>query len=237
MRFLVLQNDALVPPGNLAVAASHFGHDLEVIHLFEGEEIPDVSAFDGVVILGGGMGSYEEDAYPYLVSEKEFVSEAVRRAVPVLGLCLGGQMLADVLGGRAYLSDEPEVGFMQLEPTVTGDPAMDALTSGRVWTLHQDTFDVPEGATVTARSDRFVHAFRFGTALGVQSHPDVTHEIVLDWLEHPAVGQLFGHAGVDGHAVAAQMAESYDEVTDLAFAFFGAWFDEAEPPIDTTPVI
>jgi GMP synthase-like glutamine amidotransferase len=228
MRFLVLQNDSAVPPGNLAVAASHFGHGLDVVRLFDQEVIPDVVDHDGIVLLGGGMGSYDQDAHPYLIAEKSFVADAVGSGVSVLGICLGCQILADALGGRAYHSGAPEAEFTTAQSTVSGDAAMDAYTSGRVLAFHKDTFDVPAGATITAVSAMYVQAFRFDSALAVQGHPDLTYETLLHWLEYPEVGDMFAQAGVESSLVVAQFADATDEVAELALAFFGAWFAEVQ---------
>jgi len=228
MRFLVLQNDPVAPPGNFTVAAAHYGHTVEVVRLFDGGDIPQANDFDGVVLLGGGMGSYDEDSYPYLAVEKVFAAEAVAAGVPVLGICLGSQMLADALGGRAYRADKPEAAFTTLTATIEGDAVIDALTAGPVLALHQDTFDVPEGATVAASSSRFVHAFRLDSALAIQSHPEVTHEILLDWLTDPAVGALFELAGVDADGIVEAVADAEAAATELPLAVFGAWFSEVD---------
>jgi GMP synthase (glutamine-hydrolysing) len=236
MRFLVLQNDAVVPLGNFGMAASHHGHAVYVVSLFDGEQIPDVAGFDGVVLLGGGMGSYDEESHPYLVDEKSFVADVVERGVPVLGICLGCQLLADALGGRAYHSGAPEVEFKKLTATVVGDRVMDALVSGRVLSLHEDTFDVPEGATVTATSDRFTHAFRHGSALAVQSHPEVTPATLCEWTRDPSVGIIAEQAGVNQEDLVAEVSGAEAEIEATALAFFGAWFDEVEERTSGSPL-
>lgn len=228
MRFLALQNDLVAPCGNFAVAAAHFGHTVEVVRLFEGRSIPTVEGFDGVVILGGGMGSYDDDSYPYIAAEKAFSVDAVQAGVPLLGICLGSQILADAMGGRAYRADTPEAAFTKLSPTVEGDATVKALTAGRVLALHEDTFDLPVGATVTATSDRFVHAFRYESALAIQSHPEITPEILRGWLADPAVGALFGLAGVAADGILDAVVDAEVASRELALSFFGAWFDEVD---------
>lgn len=136
--------------------------------------------------------------------------------------------------GALCRSDAPEVEFMNLTVTVYGDRAMDALTSGRVLSLHEDTFDVPQRAIVTATSKRFVHGFRFGSSLAVQSHPEVTPEILLEWIKDPAVGRIAAQAGVDPDRLATEVGSARGELEATAIAFFGAWFDEVDEHIART---
>ena len=228
MNILVLVNDVIVPPGRLVDEAEKHGHDLVIVNMFAVEPIPERSTFDAVVSLGGSMGAYDTEAYGYLDAEKAFLADMVKAKVPVLGLCLGSQLLADALGGSAYLADRPEVVFETLAVLVENDPLADALGSGRVVMFHQDTWAAPEGATVSVSSSRFDQMFRFGTAVAVQPHPEVTQEDLAAWAADPRDLAIIHAAGVDPDELIAEVAAADSEIDRVAARFFRAWFEEAE---------
>jgi GMP synthase-like glutamine amidotransferase len=228
MRLLILVNDASVPPGRLLGEAIRYGHTVELVRLYDGEQFPDFGSFDAVVALGGEMGAYDVTEFPFLVDEKLFLASMVERGVPVLGLCLGGQLLADALGGEAFLANRPEVGFEKVDLLVEGDPVAEALSSGKMVTFHRDTWTMPPGATLIARSQRFNQAFRFGTAVAVQPHPEVTQTWFLTWATSGGGPELIEQAGTDREKLMAEVASSETDMERAAEAFFGAWFAEAE---------
>ena len=228
MRILTVFHDPLVPAGRFATEASAAGHELLEVHLEAGDELPDRSAFDAVVVLGGTMGAYDIDLYPFLIREKEFLASTTRAGVPVLGICLGGQLLADALGGRVFLADRPEVAFKRLEVLVPDDALAAALGSGRVVTFHQDTWDPPPGSTLTCVSDRFDQMFRYRNAVAVQAHPEVTQEDLTAWIVEAGHNGLMARAGVAVDPLAQEVVSAADEIEEVARRFFSAWFAEAE---------
>lgn len=228
MRLLVLVNDTGVPPGRLMTEAIRYGHIVELVRLCDGDEIPDEGLFDAVVSLGGEMGAYDTDAFPYLSGEKRFLAAVVEQGVPTLGLCLGGQLLADALGGEAFLADKPEVVFEPVELLVDDDPVAAALASGKTVMFHQDTWTSPPGATLIGRTKRFDQAFRLGTAVGVQPHPEVTQPVFLTWATEGRGPEVIERAGTDLDELVADVTRSEDQMARTARAFFGAWFAEAE---------
>jgi len=106
--------------GRLAERLEHAGMEWEEIPIIDGDPIPPADEVDVLVMTGGRMGAYETEAYPYLADEMALARELVERDVPVLGICLGSQLLAAALGGRAYLADRPEVGAVPVELTDAG---------------------------------------------------------------------------------------------------------------------
>ncbi|MDA2979097.1 MAG: type 1 glutamine amidotransferase [Actinomycetota bacterium] len=228
MRILVLQNDVEVPIGRLEDSASAAGHEIVLVALFAGDRLLPFEEFDAIVILGGGMGAYDESIFPFLAEEKRFLTEAVAAGVPTLGLCLGGQLLADALGGSAYLAQRPEIEFTRVMPRVADDLLADTLTSARTLLFHRDTFDLPDGATLIASSARYPQAFRFGSAVAVQPHPEVTGKVAADWIDDPTQKVDLDRAGASAADLKAEIHAAEPEMSRLASSFFAAWFSEAE---------
>ena len=227
MRLTVLRNDAMVPPGHLARVAAERGVHIDLVALDAGDPLPDVESVEAVAVLGGEMGAYDVERYPYLAREKQFLREAVDAGVPVLGLCLGCQLLADALGGEAFLAPRPEVVLAPVR-AVVDDPVVGVIAERPALAMHRDTWTVPEGGTLIAVSDTYNQAFRFGTALGVQPHPEVESEVLADWLDHPESALLVEQAGADVDAVRSDFDTAGDELVAAADAFFDAWLSEAK---------
>ncbi|MDX1689384.1 MAG: type 1 glutamine amidotransferase [Acidimicrobiia bacterium] len=227
MRVLILQHGDDITPGHLDAVLDEVEADRVAVHLHRGDRLPGPDGWDAVVVLGGEMGAYDEDDHPWLVDEKRFLAEVVDRDVPTLGICLGAQLLADALGGRAHLGEEgPEIGVVEVERTPGGfeDPVVRHLDRPTVvW--HQDTFEVPPGATVLARTDRYPHAFRRGSALAIQAHPEADPDMVADWIEHVGPERLRDQ-GVDPGALRSAVAEVAVAQEAMARDLFRAWVAE-----------
>ena len=221
---LVIENDARDPVGILGDAIAARGIATEIVRPHSGDTIPDPTEFAALVVLGGSQGAYEADIHPYLDDEMGAIRTAVAAGLPVLGICLGSQLIAHALGGRAYLAPTPEAGVIAPTITLAGkhDP-MAELIAKPVLTFHQDTFDVPANAPVIARSDRYVQAFRCGSALAIQPHPEVRIDDVEHWVETSTIPT---RAGADGQELVATMRRTVEE--NDAIALFDAWLDEID---------
>ncbi|MCC8986697.1 MAG: glutamine amidotransferase [Candidatus Contendobacter sp.] len=151
----------------------------------------DPLADDLWIVLGGPIGVYEQDAYPFLADELQRLRARLEAGRPTLGICLGCQLIAEALGGRVYPGHGKEIGWKPLTLTAAGlDSPLAAFADGTpVLHWHGDTFDLPEGATLLASSDLYPHqAFSWGNhALALQFHMETTARGLERW--------LIGHAG------------------------------------------
>ncbi len=152
-----------------------------------GQPLPDHDEVAGAVVMGGPMGVEETDRHPELASEREWLAEALRRDMPVLGICLGAQLLARALGTEVRPGEGPELGFAPVEILDPDDPVIGGLApDATVLHWHHDVFDLPAGAVHLARSTRTeVQAFRTGNAWGVLFHPEADYALVEAWLAAP----------------------------------------------------
>jgi GMP synthase (glutamine-hydrolysing) len=183
---LFVQNDLKVPAGI-------YGEQLFALHIahsfwrpYGGEKIPDPTCLAGVIILGGYMGVHDTEQYSFLRQVKSFIGDMVARQTPLLGICLGAQLLADVLGAPVATACRGERGVQSI--TLTGSGRSDPLFAGipekfAAFEWHNDSFDIPPGALHLAASAQCRgQAFRFGScAYGVQFHPEVDAPLVAAW--------------------------------------------------------
>jgi GMP synthase-like glutamine amidotransferase len=192
VRIHYLQNDPLVGPGSIEEWANEKGYPISFTRVYEETGFPSVHDFDLLVVLGGTMGAYEEEAFPWLSSEKRFIREAVQREKLVLGICLGVQLLAEALGSRAYPHVHKEIGWWPIE--LTEEAANFPLFKGLPATFtafqwHGDTFDLPEGAVRLASSKACMNqAMGYGErVVGLQFHPESTNEgigVLVEYCSH-----------------------------------------------------
>jgi GMP synthase (glutamine-hydrolysing) len=166
------------------------GSGVEVIEhrALTGSALPAVESVSGVAVFGGSMNVDMTDRYPFLREERAFVREAVDTGVPVLGICLGAQMLARAMDRDVYPAGIRELAFnvLHLTPEAAGDPLMSVFRDGdMVFHWHEDTFDPPEGATILGTGDEVhLQAFRIGDlAWGLQFHFEIDRAELEIWLE------------------------------------------------------
>lgn len=179
-----------------------------------GQPLPAHDEVAGAVVMGGPMGVDEVELHPELGHEREWLAEAVRREMPVLGICLGAQLLARALGATVRRGEAPEIGFAPVEILDAEDPVLGALaprTTVLHW--HGDVLDLPEGATHLARSQKTeVQAFRHRSAWGVLFHPEADLALLEAWLAVPEmvheVTRALGDKGAAVLPVDAEAAEA-----------------------------
>ena len=192
MRLLYLQHDPLDGPGTLLDWAESRGHTTFRCLICEGEPLPSIDSFDLLVSLGGPMGAYEEAKHPWLELEKRYLREAFASGKKILGLCLGTQMIAEALGGKAFRHSCKEFGWQPIDPTPAGlewfswDKGKGSFLAFQ-W--HGDTYTLPPGAIQLARNTACEQqAFAIGNlVLGLQFHLEWTEAMMRKALAEPGV--------------------------------------------------
>jgi GMP synthase (glutamine-hydrolysing) len=180
MRLLVLQHCPVTPVGLVGERAVERGADLVTLFPHEGEALPaTVGPFDGLIVLGGPMHAGDDANYPAFAPILSLIRECRQRETPVLGLCLGAQLIARAFGQEVYRFGGLEVGYpsVYLTPAGERDPLFRGLArEQRVMQMHEDSFDLPEEAALLVRNDTCeTQAFRIGPSIyGIQAHPEVT---------------------------------------------------------------
>jgi GMP synthase (glutamine-hydrolysing) len=189
------------------------GLDVHTVKPLAGQALPDHDAVAGAVVMGGPMNVDEVGLHPELATEREWLAEAHRKDLPVLGICLGAQLLARALGAAVRPGERPELGYAPVEILGSEDPILGALApSTTVLHWHRDVFDLPEGADHLARSTQTeVQAFRHGNAWGVLFHPESDFALLEAWLAVPEMVREARKAlGDNGAAALPKEAEAAD---------------------------
>lgn len=183
MRISSLLHEPFEDTGYIRIRAKERGHPFSEIRLYLGEDLPPADDFDLLVVMGGSMNIYEEVKYPWLSEEKKFIRELIDSGGAVLGICLGAQLVASVLGARVTKNKYMEIGWFEVQKTAE---ARDVEICSRIperftaFQWHGDTFDIPEGAVRLFRNEACENqAFLYGDRiLGLQFHPEVERETV-----------------------------------------------------------
>lgn len=158
--------------------------EIAFTRFYAGDPFPDISSMDGLIIMGGPMSIHDEEEFPWLRSEKTHIRTIIDAQKPVIGICLGAQLLAHVLGARVYKNKEKEIGWF---PVQTHTPNILQLPQEfMAFHWHGETFDIPEGASLLASTDACQNQiFQWGThVIGLQCHLEATPETVEKLLKH-----------------------------------------------------
>ena len=189
LRIHCLQHVPFEGPTSIGDWIGARGHRLTTTHLYRGEVLPPLEAVDWILVMGGPMNIYEDRLHPWLRAEKNFLTSALAAGKTILGVCLGAQLLADVLGAKVNPNAEKEIGWLPI--SIRAGTGADRFFPGApreltVFHWHGDTFDLPPGAGWLASSEGCAHqAFAFGErVVGLQFHIETTPSSVAALIEH-----------------------------------------------------
>jgi GMP synthase (glutamine-hydrolysing) len=189
------------------------GVELREVEALAGDLLPAHEEIDGVVAMGGPMNVDDIRRHPELEAEREWLAGAVDRQIPVLGICLGAQLLARALGAEVRPGKRPEIGFASVQVKDRNDPVLGALApEATVLHWHGDVFDLPKGARSLASSAVTEHqAFRYGNAWGVLFHPEADTAMVEAWMKVPDMVMEAGRAiGLGASGLLPSQAEDLE---------------------------
>jgi len=222
MRILVLQHVPFEGPAAIADWAAHKGHSITSTALYDGAPLPVLSEFDWLVIMGGPMGIYDEDRHPWLTGEKTFLRAAIDEGKTVVGVCLGAQLIANVLGARVFPNPDKEIGWFPVELTSFGreaEPFGFLPERFDVFHWHGDTFDLPAGSLHLARSEACRNqAFLYdGRVLGLQFHMESTARSVRDIVANCAAEIVSGRYIQSAERMLAAAEGDYRRINQALF--------------------
>ena len=207
-KLLVCQHVPYEPLGTLDPKLRESGFRLRYVNFGRDPHAqPNLDGYDGLVVLGGPMNVDEVERHPHLATEVDLLTRAMDRNLPVLGICLGAQLIAKALGAGVRPAEQKEIGWHDVALTEAGkaDPLLGHLDERhRLFQWHRDVFDLPPGAVHLATSERCAYqAFRIGTNVyGFQFHLEVDEPLIERWLRVPAhlaeIAALGGETELDG---------------------------------------
>jgi len=195
---------------------------------------PHLDGYHGLVVLGGPMSVNDSDRLPHLKTEMHLIEDAMKRSLPVLGICLGAQLIAKALGANVYANKEKEIGWYDVSITAQAPDDlvfMHFRETEKIFQWHGDTFDIPHGASHLATSRACVNqAFRYGSNVyGLQFHLEVDEPMVHRWLKVPEnrdeIARLNGNISADGiEGETPRHIRRLHELSDRAFGGFISLF-------------
>ena len=232
MRVLAIVHEDHAGPGVFGEAIRERGDTLTEWMVPTASEPPDdPRGYDAVLVLGGAMNVDEGEAHPWLDAERKLLGELVERQVPLVGLCLGGQMVAQAAGAVPRRGPRPEIGWHTVELTEAGreDPLLGPLgPSFEAFQWHSYEFPLPPGAVELARSEVCLQAARIGEAAwAIQFHPEVTEADALHWTADYESDPDAVRIGVDPTALALEIEAKIEAFNELGRGICRRWLDFA----------
>jgi len=217
-RTLILQHEEPTPPGLMTDWLAEQAAHVEVLRIDENEAEVNPRDYDLIVSLGSEFAAFD-DSIPFVQREVKLYQQAIEADVPILGLCFGGQMLARVLGSRLFRAGQAEIGWL---PVRTHHPEL--VSTGPWFQWHFDTFTAPPGAKLIAETDAAPQAFISGRSLGLQFHPEVTPEIMDEWVR--AYPHELEAEGVDPQGLLAETRQRAAQSRQTTWRLFDRFRDQ-----------
>jgi GMP synthase-like glutamine amidotransferase len=183
-KVLAIRHVKIEHAGLLGEVLYNMGYQIHYLDTPKGQLLEEpLESYSLVLVLGGYMGAYEEDKYPFLNYEFKIIEYALKADIPLIGICLGSQMLARVLGSNVYKGHKKEIGFFEVKKAEK-HPYFDSFPdSFKVFQWHNDTFDLPNGAIWVFTSDTYQNqGFVYNKAVGLQFHIEVDDSMIKEWL-------------------------------------------------------
>jgi GMP synthase (glutamine-hydrolysing) len=235
---IVLQHVGCETLGSIEVALRRAGLTFQYVRTFAGDKVPpSLDDSGGLIIMGGPMSVYEEDQYPHLRDERKLIESALALDKPILGVCLGSQLLAHTLGAKVYAGRRKEIGWYPV--TLSAEAASDELWSGvpeafTAYHWHGDVFDLPDGCELLASSEMTPHqAFRFGAnAYGILFHMEVTQPLVETMTD--TFADELREIGASAAQIRQQAADFLPTLDRIGQTVFGRWATMAAAGCRTT---
>jgi GMP synthase (glutamine-hydrolysing) len=187
MKIHILQHVPFETPGVIEAWIKNNKHEASVTQFYNGDKLPPVPSFDWLIVMGGPMGVNDEDRIPWLKEEKSFIKSVINDDKVVIGICLGAQLIASVLGARVFANEEKEIGWFPVKTTIYAAELFSFLPRTiTVFHWHGDTFDLPENALLLAESDACKNQLFVWNekVTGIQFHLEVTEESVKGMVEN-----------------------------------------------------
>jgi len=224
--WLVLRHVEHEHIGTLASSLEQAQFQHRYVDLFRGDPVPEtLGQFYGLIVMGGPMGVYEMDRYPFLEQEQKLIRRTAEANLPVLGICLGSQLIASSLGARVFPGPVKEIGWFPVEVTAPEDSFTAGLPPsfmGFHW--HGDTFDLPDGALRLFRSGLYENqGFRWGqNVLALQFHFEVSPTMIEKWLQDEGCcAELAAIQDINPETIRRQTAEGAEKLEELGRQIFG----------------
>lgn len=232
---LIIQNETIVPPGTLLESLSFLKWNWEIVLMEENIEIPSPFQYDCLVLLGGTMNVDDTTGYPHLDGLRTVTAEALEKGFPVIGLCLGAQMMARAAGAEVRRNSCGETGWCQVTISDVGlkDPVLAGVPNPfEVFQWHDDSFEIPRGAAHLGSSPQCAgQIMRLGkNSYGFQCHIEVTDDIVTDWIKryYREVEEKLGHGGPE--RLIRQTAQNISQYNRVCGQVFINYFKSIEKP-------
>lgn len=227
---LIFKHVPFEGPGTLTEPLKALGIKYREVNLYEGGAPKNLEGCGGLIIMGGPMNVYEETEYPFLKDEDMLIKEALSKKLPMIGVCLGAQLMAKAAGARVTKGKKKEIGWYPLHLTneATADPAFKVMPEEiEVFQWHGDTFEIPKGAVRLASSELFPNqAFRIGeNAYAFQFHIEVTEAIIKEWIEINGTELEGVRDYIDSKKVLAESKQKASELKKLANGIYKGLFN------------